>query len=177
MIEVWMPVVGYEGIYEVSNHGRIKSLKFGKEKIRSLNLDGWGYFQVGLNRDGRERKMLVHRLVANAFLDNPEAFKQVNHIDGCKTNNDIRNLEWCDQSHNQKHAWETGLKKYVYYEHVIDSSRKSQAKLSEEQVKQIRHKFQNDVGIDDLKTLYGVSYTTIHSIVNNKSWKHLICQN
>lgn len=119
--EEWRDVVGFEGIYQVSNYGRVKSLprvvrkggKTGEVLTKEMQLtprqDQNGYTRVYLNENGRTRFMPVHRLVAKAFIPNPDNKPQVNHIDGNKSNNCVSNLEWCTNSENQKHAYRIGL--------------------------------------------------------------------
>lgn len=107
MKEIWKDIMGYEDLYQVSNLGRIKSLrqctKHHKEKeyILKPSLANNGYCQVTLYRNPSDkRKFLVHRLVANAFLDNPNNLPQVNHKDENPTNNRADNLEWCTAKYN-----------------------------------------------------------------------------
>ena len=105
--EYWKPVVGYEGLYEVSNWGRIKSIRFGKERILKQHIR-CGYYIVSLWKNGKGKTYSVHRLVAEAFLEIPEELRhlegtrylQVNHKDEDKTNNIVSNLEWCDAKYN-----------------------------------------------------------------------------
>ena len=98
--EIWCPIKGYEGLYGVSDQGRVRSLKFGKERILKQGRAGGGYLQVGL-RKNRERKMCyVHRIVAQTFIPNPDNLPEVNHIDENKENNSVQNLEWCDRKYN-----------------------------------------------------------------------------
>lgn len=99
-IEIWKPVVGYEGLYEVSNWGRVKSLKFGKERILKLIKDKDGYFIVNLYKNKKIKSFRVHRLVAEAFIDNPDNLPQVNHKDENPSNNVVSNLEWCNAKYN-----------------------------------------------------------------------------
>jgi hypothetical protein len=124
MKEVWKDVVGYEGLYQVSNLGRVKSLSrikingasygFGitKERYLKLQIDDKGYNRVKLHNNKNITTKKVYRLVAEAFIPNPEDKKQVNHIDGNKLNNRVDNLEWATPYENVKHAIDTGLIKY-----------------------------------------------------------------
>lgn len=102
-MENWRDIKGYEGMYQVSNYGRIKSLNYNhtkKEKILKGIIDENGYLKVGLSKGGKLDCKRIHRLVAEAFLENPNNLPQVNHKDECKTNNHVENLEWCDAKHN-----------------------------------------------------------------------------
>lgn len=103
--EYWKPVVGYEGHYQVSNFGRVKSIKFGKEIIlkQHINIKG-GYYYVCLLKNGKHKNYYVHRLVAQAFIPNPDNLPEVNHKDECKTNNVVSNLEWCDRKYNHNYG-------------------------------------------------------------------------
>ncbi len=107
--EIWKPVPEYEGIYEVSNLGRIKSLSRGKRKEKILNPNSGRYKNVFLSKNGDYCKMLLHRIVAIVFIPNPENKPQVNHKDGNKFNNEVSNLEWCTHQENMNHAYVTGL--------------------------------------------------------------------
>lgn len=101
------PIPGWEGIYEVSEDGRVFSLITGKEKKTFMSSNG--YKRVTLWHNGKQKKYSVHRLVAMAFLDNPNDYPQVNHIDGNKLNNRLENLEWCSQEMNIRHAYAHGM--------------------------------------------------------------------
>ena len=116
MTEIWKDVVGYKGLYQVSNLGRVKSLpkydckgRFHPEKIKSQVNNGTGYMVVNLKHDGKQQMRTVHRLVAEHFIPNRLELSEVNHIDGDKTNNCSNNLEWCTRSENVRHAVDTGL--------------------------------------------------------------------
>lgn len=107
--EAWKPIEGYEGIYEVSDQGRIRNVKRGG-RIMTLSKVTHGYLASNLSKDGKTRSILVHRLVAKAFIPNPDNKPQVNHIDGIKDHNIAPNLEWVTAQENLNHAIQTGLK-------------------------------------------------------------------
>lgn len=115
MTEVWKEIEGYEGYYEVSSFGRVRSIDryvkgrwdaqiFCASRFMKCKRVKNGYLHVKLTKDGERKEPLVHRLVASAFIPNPEGLEQVNHIDGDKTNNNVDNLEWCSASQNQLHS-------------------------------------------------------------------------
>lgn len=101
-IELWKPVKHYEGLYEISNLGRLKSLDTFKHKgkIKNIRLDKDGYYIATLNKQTKQQTVKIHRLVAEAFIPNPNNFPQVNHKDENKQNNCVDNLEWCTQQYN-----------------------------------------------------------------------------
>ena len=104
MEEEWRDIKGYEGKYQVSNLGRVKSLKNCKgnyrEKILKLGKDKLGYLQVVLSKEGKGKLFRVHRLVAESFIENTNNYPEVNHKDENKSNNCVDNLEWCDRKYN-----------------------------------------------------------------------------
>lgn len=107
MEEVWKDVVGYEGYYMVSNLGRIKSMRFRhikREKIMNASIRPDGYMSVGLSKDGVTKTRTVHRLVATAFLENPNNLEMINHKDENRSNNAVDNLEWCTRGYNQLYS-------------------------------------------------------------------------
>lgn len=105
-MEIWKDIEGYEG-YQISNYGRVKSLKYGKERIRKPTKDKDGYLTVTLCKQGEKKTYKVHRLVAKAFIPNVNNYLEVNHKDENKTNNTIQNLEWCTRSYNNNYGTRT----------------------------------------------------------------------
>lgn len=104
-MEIWKDVTGFEGVYQISSLGKLKSfkdLKFGR--ILSNKNSKGDYLSVVLEYKGEVRYVRLHRLVAETFIPNPNKFNEINHIDGNKQNNDINNLEWCTKSHNIRHS-------------------------------------------------------------------------
>lgn len=100
MEEVWRDIKGYEGLYQVSNLGRVKKTTLNEERLIHINKDSGGYQIVSLRKDGVSRMRLVHRLVAIAFIPNNENKPEVNHIDEVKTNNRVDNLNWMTHLEN-----------------------------------------------------------------------------
>lgn len=109
--EVWKWINGYEGLYEISNCGRVKSLKY--DHILTPYKYNGGYLRVQLYKNKTMKRMYIHRLVANAFIPNEDNKLEVNHIDGDKTNNSASNLEWVNHKENMRHAKNTGLLKPI----------------------------------------------------------------
>ena len=126
-MEEWRDVKGYEGFYQVSDLGNLKSNK-GYKKA-SINQDG--YYQTTLYKNGVKRNVLVHRLVAEAFLPNPYNKPTVNHIDGNKLNNKLDNLEWATNKEQTQHA----IKKLGFKSVISDKCRKRQIELHQRKVK------------------------------------------
>lgn len=143
----WRPVVGYEGYYKVSNYGDVHSEtrvapRSGTQgdltlpgKYLRANVTPKGYLRIQLAKDSTRKNFMVHRLVASAFLDNPDQLPEVNHRDGNKKNNHVANLEWVTESDNQLHAYETGLRepnvKYVVTCPELDITTMGTAKMEQ----------------------------------------------
>ena len=156
MNEIWKST-GFDG-YEVSNLGRVRRLhKTIPPRIRKLTTDTHGYLHVNLWHGGKSKHFSIHRLVAIAFIPNPENKPEVNHIDGNKLNNRVSNLEWVTSSENQRHAFDMGLQVALQGE---DAPR---AKLTAEQVIYIRG---NPDGLTckQLAEMFNVSRVTIGDV-------------
>lgn len=111
MKELWKDIVGYEGYYQISNFGNVKSLdrvdgigRTIKGHLLKWKHNNRGYFTISLNKNGKARYFLVHRLVATMFIKNPDNLPEVNHIDEDKSNNSVDNLEWCTSEYNHKYG-------------------------------------------------------------------------
>ena len=111
-MEVWKDIQGYNGNYQVSDCGHVRSMSFhrtGETKVLKINKHRNGYFSVLLFDNGKRKRLYIHRLVAEAFIPNPFNFPQVNHKDEDKSNNHVDNLEWCTAMYNSRYG--TGNKR------------------------------------------------------------------
>lgn len=161
--EQWKPIKGYEELYHESNYGRTKRFyQNGNVKIIKPALTKDGYLRVHLDKNGKRGYFRVHQLVTIVFIPNPDNKPQVNHIDGCKLNNYVGNLEWATGSENMQHALATGL--------VPQGEKNYLAKFTNEQVLYIR---QNPDGLTTTKLAekFGVGDTTISFIQLGKHYK------
>lgn len=109
-MEIWKDVPNYEGLYKVSNLGNIKSLNYNKTGVECIlkpNKDVKGYLYINLYKNGKRKTYKVHRLVATAFLQNPDNLPSINHKNECKNDNRLENLEWCDSKYNSNYGTRT----------------------------------------------------------------------
>lgn len=165
-MEYWKGIDGFEGDYSVSNTGKISSNK--SKLILKTRLDKYGYELVTLWFKNKAFTKKVHRLVAIAFINNPDNLETVNHKDGIKTNNNVSNLEWLSIGDNHRHGFYTGL-------HTIGENRTAgkAPKLTNEIVLQIKKLIKEGHGNTAIGKLFGVSCGCIYSIRVGKSWKHI----
>jgi hypothetical protein len=169
--EEWRQIIGYEGLYEVSNLGNVRSLSRGNagHKGRDLkaSIGGHGYRVVSLCKRGVPIKRLVGRMVATAFIHNPSNKPQVNHRSGVKTDDRIENLEWVTSAENLEHAKQTGLQKNFCETHC-------RAILTNEQVVEIRLRYlPHRVTGNMLAKEFGVSRNEIYDIVKRRRFVRL----
>lgn len=161
MIEEWKDIDGYEDLYEVSSFGNVRGKKRGciLKGCKSTQ----GYLVLNLCKKGKSITNRIHRLVAGAFLEKDKDTFVVNHLNGIKTDNRVSNLEWCSQSSNIKHSYDTGLsKKGVYY---------TRSKLNKDQVVEIRELLTDKIPHRSIAAKFGVSRTTITMINTGKIYK------
>ena len=165
MQEIFKWVKGYEGYYEVSNKGKVRSTSYKGTRILKPSKTKRGYLNVIFCINQVKIHKLVHRLVAETFLMNPNNLKQVNHINGNKEDNSVENLEWCTQEYNNFHAYNTHL--LNRYED------RPEAKLTKEKVLLIPELISQGATTDDLKNLFQVSRRCIDNIFEGKNWTGL----
>lgn len=171
-MEQWKDIKGFEGAYMISTTGKVLSLpRPGTQQkepiLRSLSLTKDGYKKVRLIGNGKDVTARVHRLVAEAFVPNPDNLETVNHIDGNKTNNNVENLEWADRHEQMYHAYKNNLKK------PMRGTENANAKLTADQVSAIRKEYvrqSKEFGTVALARKYGVTNAAIGMIVRGVSY-------
>jgi hypothetical protein len=164
-------VRGYEGLYTIDELGRVYSVR--KQGSRggeiTSSISTGGYCRVYLCKDGKHHTYLLHRLVAQHFIENPENKPCVNHIDGNKSNNSVTNLEWCTYSENMQHAVGKGLNAIPNLKGELHP----QSKLTVAGVKQIRERYKNGETPPSLAKEYGVTRAQIYNIIHFKHWRNI----
>lgn len=160
MTEIWKDIDGYDGLYQVSNLGHVKSFRRGRERILKASPNSNGYPKVSL---GKCNNTFVHRLVATAFVPNPDDKPEVNHINGDKSDNRAVNLEWCTPSENTQHAFTTGLNS------VPQGEDSPNAKFTNTQVRYIRDN-PDGLTVTKLAWQFGTNSSTISEIQRGKRY-------
>lgn len=174
--EIWSNIKGFDN-YKVSNYGRVVNKSTNYELTPSVRKN---YFRVALYDSQGGHWQSVHRLVAEAFIPNPNNMPQINHKDGNKQNNYVENLEWCNNSHNQLHAWRTGLQhRTAKHEKQIakltELNKRTKRTLSNEQVLFIRKNYvKGNTTYKYFADLFGVSQKTIEMVVKYKRYKEVV---
>lgn len=185
MNEEFRDVINYEGLYQVSNYGRIKSLNYtcrnGNQKylphiIKNIKQKD-GYCFNALYKNGIKSQFRTHRLVATAFLLNDKKMPQVNHIDCNRSNNKLDNLEWCTASYNSQYAYKMGnrkmpekLKKMIKN---FNGEKNPNSKLKKEEVIDIREKISKGISIKEIAKQYNLNPDYLYLIKNRKIWKSI----
>jgi hypothetical protein len=173
--EIWLPILGYEGFYKVSSLGRIRSLSPRNSNtiyddnslfIRKQTIEKNGYHRVQLVKKGDAKIYLVHRLVAMAFIQNPENKRCVNHIDCDRSNNMASNLEWCTYQENENHKSKLGRQ--------ASGQRHGMSKLTDRDIRYIRENYIKGENCKILAKMFCVEKSRITKIVSGTNWKHII---
>lgn len=155
LTEYWKDIEGFPN-YRVSNLGNVWSKK--NNIILKSHKTNRGYLTVGFWLDGKKKRLSIHRLVAQAFLTNPRNLPEVNHINGCKTDNNLSNLEWASGRKNVLHAYQTKLRK---------------TKLSAIQVAEIKDSIERGLTQREIASRFSVSHFTIGEINRKKIWRQV----
>lgn len=174
--EIFKDIKGYEGLYQISNLGKVKRIprnivnKNGysllKEMFLTPYVDDVGYFRIGLKLNSKTTHRRIHRLIATTFIPNPENKPQVNHINGIKTDNRLENLEWVTSLENTNHAIKAGLIKR-------NGENNASSKLIEIQVLDIKERLKKGETGSSIAKIYNVHASTISLIKRNIKWNHL----
>lgn len=175
--EIWKDAVGWEGEYEVSNIGRVRSKsRYVKQnywregKILITCISKLGYEQVPLRTKRMSKNTSIHRLVAQAFIPNPENKPEVNHLDNNRSNNKVENLEWVTKSENLQYSYKTKGRDNVNY---MKGEQVKAAKLKEKDIIEIRKMYAENIKIKEISEIYKVGISAIHNIITRKRWKHI----
>ena len=173
--EIWEDLVGYEGLYIISNFGRIKILPkihinksgciISKEKFVKIYNRNQGYVGLSLSKNKNRINKYLHRLLADTFIPNPENKPHVNHKNGVKNDNRLENLEWVSAKENIQHSFNIGLSKRGENRHL--------SKLKNNQVLDIKDRLKNKEKQNNIAKIYRVSNATITNIKNGKIWYHI----
>ena len=168
---MWKPIIidGYVTNYGISDTGEVRNVDRGN--ILKYSYDRRGYCCVYLTlKDGKHKRFRVHRLVALAFIPNPENKREVNHIDGIKTNNSISNLEWVSSSENMLHAYRTGLHKAIKGEDHAES------KYTDEQIHEVCKLIEQGLSNKKISKITGVHRSLVKDVSIGRAWKHISCK-
>ena len=168
--EIWKDIKGYEGLYQVSNFGGIRSLKrkngYGsrrKTHLKKFKITRYGRAEVGLSKNGKLKTYFVHRLVAKAFIPNPFDKPCINHKDGNPLNNNVNNLEWVTYKENDLHARRNKL---------YAGEKNNTAKLREKDVLFIRNNY-GRISYKELARKFNIVPNHVYKVVKRYCWKYI----
>lgn len=176
--EMWVDAKGFEGLYQVSNLGRVKALektwhtgmhytiRHKKEHIMKTRKNRGGYEYVILRCKNKNKTITIHRLVLMSFIENKHNHPYINHKNGIKTDNNIDNLEWCTAKENVQHAIKLGLRKG----YVTQTKRHTRSKLTDAQAAEIR---ESTLSLTELSYRYHVNQASIYYIKKGRTYKQL----
>ncbi len=172
--EAWIPIPNYEGLYEASNLGKIRSVDrvnsrgvFIHGRVLKGTSNGRGYLSLWLSKDGEKKRWLIHRLIAIAFIDNPEQKPEVNHKNGIRNDNRVENLEWVTGSENKLHSYRHLNRKSSFCKLKGKPTTWSR-KLTDEQADAIRADSRT---CREIAKEYGVSAKTVSNIKRGKFYQ------
>lgn len=181
--EKWKDIKGHEGQHEVSSCGRVRSVdrtiskvdgRYDKQvtfykqgRIKTLTYHHGQYFIIKLSNEGKNKTHFVHRLVAEAFLPNPNNLPIVNHKNSIKTDNNIENLEWVSNSENVKHAIKNKLTT------ICSGENHGACKYTDEDILKIRKLYKDKLSLTEIGKIMGTNKARIWEIVHRKTWKHI----
>lgn len=168
MDEIWKPIKGFEGYYKVSNLGNVMGVRGGKNKTKRVS--NMGYFYAELWKENKGRKILIHRLVATAFISNPNNYPCVLHRDDNPKNNELDNLFWGSQKDNMQDCLRKGRNKNK----VFNGEKNGFSKLNDSQVKIIKENLLKGINCVQIARTFNVDRTTISQIKRGLAWKHII---
>lgn len=174
-VERWVPVVGFEQLYEVSNHGRVRTVEHVvlrsngvpqtiKARMKTATTRRDRRRMVTLSSNRKSRVYLVHRLVAFAFLGSPQGNQQVNHVDGDPANNNLSNIEWVSPKENINHALDTGLIKNY-------GERQHGSKIKVSDVSQVISMARDGTKQRDIAASFGIHQSQVSRVISGKAWR------
>lgn len=171
MEEAWKCIPGYENLYQVSNQGRVRRLggtpQCRKTRVLKPGKANSGYLRVALCKKGRSSTGMIHQLVMLSFIGE-QGDRHVNHLNGDKTDNRLKNLEYCTPKENSQHASSIGLLP------IRRGEKNGRAKLRDKDVRELLYLYKSGLSRGELQERFCVSKTTVQGIVTKKTWRHLM---
>ena len=169
MKEIFKDIEGYEGLYQISNLGRVKSFPrngtYKKMRVLKQSKNTQGYWFVNLSKNNKQKGKVIHRLIAIHFIPNPTNKPYINHKDSDRGNYAISNLEWVTGSENIKHCYRQGNR-------TQKGENNNHSKLNPADIKKIRELSKTQSGVL-ISSLFNISVATVSQIKNQKTWRHI----